>query len=213
MLQQFYFYLISAYLIGSIPTAVIISKLFFNSDVRDFGSGNSGATNTFRTYGKKAGIFVLIFDILKGVIAVKLPLIVQQFYPFPDWTFSFIQYYTLMLALAVAIGHIYPVFAGFRGGKAVATLLGVMLALDYRVALICLAIFIVEMLIFRIVSLGSMLAGIAFVFIFSCFHPLQLWGDYAFTAGIPLLLLFTHRTNLKRLFSGEEPKFGKKKEA
>jgi len=211
MINQFYFYFISAYLIGSIPTAVIISKLFFKSDVRNFGSGNSGATNTFRTYGKKAGIIVLMIDILKGVVAVKLPVIVNSFHTLPEWTFSFTQYYPLMLALAVAIGHIYPIFAGFRGGKAVATLLGVMLALDYRVALICLAIFIVEMLLLRIVSLGSIISSIAFVFIFALFHPLQLWGDYVLTAGIPLLLIFTHRTNIKRLMAGEEPKFGKKK--
>lgn len=213
MLEQFYFYLLIAYLLGSVPTAVIISKLFFKSDVRNFGSGNSGATNTFRTYGKKAGIIVLIIDILKGVLAVKLPVLIHTFHPLPEWTFSFTQYYPLMLALAVAIGHIYPIFAGFRGGKAVATLLGVMLALDYRVACICLGIFIIEMLLFRIVSLGSIIASIAFVFIFALFHPLQLWGDYVLTAGIPLLLIFTHRTNIKRLIKGEEPQFGKKKEA
>ncbi len=211
MIDSFYFYLIMAYLIGSIPTAVILSKLVFKSDVRDFGSGNSGATNTFRTYGKKAGFVVLIIDILKGVLAVKLPVIVNAFYPLPEWHFSFTQYYQLMLALAVAIGHIYPVFAQFRGGKAVATLLGVMFALDYRVALICLGVFIVEMLIFRIVSLGSMLAAIVFAFAFAYFHPLVLWGDYVLVAGIPALLIFTHRTNIKRLLHGDEPKFGKKK--
>jgi len=190
----------AAYLMGSIPSAVWIGKSFYKTDVRQFGSGNAGATNTFRVLGRKPGIAVLILDALKGFFAVWI---------FSDMTplnhkediFTMFQ---LALAVAVTIGHIFPVFANFRGGKGVATLMGVIIALHWQAALLSIAIFLVVFLLTGYVSLGSMIAGISFpfhLFIFFRPEPLPL---IHFSMIIAIVVLFTHQKNIERLLRKEE---------
>ncbi|RMG78149.1 MAG: glycerol-3-phosphate 1-O-acyltransferase, partial [Bacteroidetes bacterium] len=144
--------IVIAYLMGSIPTAVWIGKIFYGIDVREYGSGNAGATNTFRVLGKKAGIPVLIIDILKGFFAVKLS------YLFGGDILSHNQLinFQLTLGLAALLGHIFPIYVGFRGGKGIATLLGIMIAIHYQAALISFAIFTVIFIASKYVSLSSM---------------------------------------------------------
>src|SRR5882757_3697047 len=149
--------IIIAYLIGSIPTALIISKEFFGIDIRDYGSGNMGATNTFRVLGSKYGTMVMAMDIAKGIAAVSL--------------FNFISYYhhnglertnfMIGLGLAAVIGHIFPVFAGFKGGKGVATLFGMLLAVQPVIAISCVGVFLLVLFLTRYVSLSSILAALA----------------------------------------------------
>src|ERR1043165_87693 len=152
--------LLTAYLLGSVPTSVWIGKAFYNIDVREFGSGNAGATNTFRVLGKSAGIPVLIIDILKGAMAVGLA-----------WLSSFEagenEFVNLQLGLGVAalLGHIFPVFAGFRGGKGVATIVGGVVCIVPISTASALGIFLVVLFSSRIVSLSSMLAGLSFPFV------------------------------------------------
>lgn len=192
----------AAYLLGSIPTAVWVSRLFFGEDVRSRGSGNAGATNMMRNYGWKAGLLVLLIDILKGALAVFLPSLLVQNEP---------EYAGICWALAAAIGHIWPVWAGFRGGKAVATLLGAMLALSPLLAGLAVAEFALLLLISRYVSLASLITGWTFAAAYYYVsmpdgrHP---W--YIFL--LPLLLTYTHRSNIERLMLGSENRFGKKKD-
>src|SRR5688572_29100054 len=149
--------LLTAYLLGSIPTSVWIGKAFYKIDVREFGSGNAGATNTFRVLGKRAGIPVLIIDIVKGSAAVGLAW-------FSGFDFGIDEFINLQLGLGVAalLGHIFPVFAGFRGGKGVATILGIVACIVPVSCAIGLLIFLIVLLITRIVSLSSITAGFCF---------------------------------------------------
>jgi glycerol-3-phosphate acyltransferase PlsY len=150
-----------AYLIGSIPSAVWIGKAMCGIDVREYGSGNAGATNTFRVLGKKAGIPVLIVDIAKGYFALQLAQVIGNYLPGTQ------QYVNFKLALGIAalLGHIFPVFAGFRGGKGVATLLGILIGVQPVAALICTGIFIVILMLSGYVSLSSMSTALAYPFI------------------------------------------------
>src|SRR5688572_2226418 len=149
--------LLTAYLLGSIPTSVWIGKAFYNIDVREFGSGNAGATNTFRVLGRRAGIPVLVIDILKGTAAVALA-----------WASGFSteseEFVHLQLGLGVAalLGHIFPVFAGFRGGKGVATILGIVICIVPLACAIALVVFLVVLFASRIVTLASITAGLTF---------------------------------------------------
>lgn len=191
---------IAAYLIGSIPSAVWIGKYFYNTDVRQHGSGNAGATNTFRVLGRKPGIFVLAFDSLKGFFAVW---IFSDMTPL-NHTDELFTMFQLTLAVAVTLGHIFPVFAQFKGGKGVATLLGVIVALHWQAALLSIAIFMVVFLLSGYVSLGSMIAGISFpfhLFIFFRPEPLPL---IHFSMIIAIVVLFTHQKNIERLLKKEE---------
>jgi glycerol-3-phosphate acyltransferase PlsY len=189
------------YLLGSIPTAVWTSKLVYGFDIRSQGSGNAGATNTFRVLGKKAGIFVLLFDIMKGVAGTSL-----AFLPDQVWQAGSVQG-MLLLGLATVLGHIYPVFAGFKGGKGVATLLGMVLNIHPAAALICVAVFLVVFVLFHYVSAGSMVSALVF-------GSLLMTGFCgpadAATRGLALLLvalvLFTHRSNIRKLSEGRENK-------
>ncbi|WP_026463333.1 glycerol-3-phosphate 1-O-acyltransferase PlsY [Adhaeribacter aquaticus] len=197
-------FLLAAYLIGAIPTAVWVGRAFFGIDVRDYGSGNAGATNTFRVLGKKPGSFVMLFDIFKGWAATSLAnyLLLLNLIPAEN----LIQYKLIMGVLAV-LGHVFPVYVGFKGGKGVATLMGMVLAIHTPAALICLGIFIVVLLISRYVSLGSMIAAISFplLLLMPRFHPDE-----------PLLIIFgfllsamvvlTHKKNINRLLHGQESK-------
>ena len=190
----------AAYLMGSIPSAVWIGKSFYKTDVRQYGSGNAGATNTFRVLGRKPGVTVLILDALKGFFAVW---IFSDMTPInhKDDIFTMFQ---LALAVAVTIGHIFPVFANFRGGKGVATLMGVIIALHWQAALLSIAIFLIVFLLTGYVSLGSMIAGISFpfhLFIFFRPEPLPL---IHFSMIIAIVVLFTHQKNIERLLRKEE---------
>ena len=156
-----------AYLIGSIPTAVWVSKSIFGIDIRDYGSGNSGATNTFRVLGSKWGSFVMLVDVIKGVVATSLYILMPLYLSNELLRTNFM----IGLGLAAVIGHIFPIWASFRGGKGVATLLGMAIAIQPVVAVCCLAVFFVVLFLTRFVSLSSILAGISFmVFILFIFN-------------------------------------------
>lgn len=195
---------IFAYLAGSIPTAVWYGKIFHGVDVRQHGSGNAGATNSLRTLGKKAGIIVLIVDFLKGFLAVKAASL------FSAETDSILP---LIMGLAVIAGHIFPIFAQFRGGKGVATAMGVLVATFPWAALGCMVVFMIIVFATKYVSLGSILGALTF--------PIQLtfnlWNDNAnkyaigFAWLIFIILAVMHRQNIQRLLKGTESKFGAKK--
>lgn len=194
-------FLFTAYLLGSIPTSVWIGKLFFNIDVREFGSGNAGATNTFRVLGKKAGIPVLIIDILKGSAAVALSY-ATGFYPETDFFVNF----QIGLCVAALLGHIFPVFAGFRGGKGVATLLGAVICINPIACSIALVIFLIVLLTTRYVSLSSMLSGISFPVILNVFMQNDNFSLTIFSILVALILILTHRKNIIRLLNKQEAK-------
>jgi glycerol-3-phosphate acyltransferase PlsY len=191
----------AAYLMGSLPFSVWIGKGFFHTDVREHGSGNAGATNTWRVLGWKAGLPVLLLDIGKGLAATFLPFIYSSITSSPD----LLLWERVLCGTAAAAGHIYPVFAGFRGGKAVATLFGVLIGLMPVPAALSLAVFLVVFLAFRFVSLGSILAGLSLPVLvyFLTGRPVQL---ISFSLLISILVLATHRQNIKRLIRGEESK-------
>ena len=195
-------FIILAYLIGSIPTAVWVSKFFFDIDIRDYGSGNSGATNTYRVLGSKSGTLVMIDDMIKAIVAVKLAL----FLPYSFESDIYLVNMQLRLGLAAVLGHIYPIWAEFRGGKGVATLFGMVLGIQPNVALCCVGVFILVLYVTRWVSLSSILASIAFpVFILVIFNePEKLYRVFAIT--VALLVLLTHQKNITRLLKGSESK-------
>jgi glycerol-3-phosphate acyltransferase PlsY len=196
--------IIIAYLIGSIPTAVLVSKYFFGIDIRDYGSGNAGATNTFRVLGKSWGSFVMMVDILKGVIAALLYLLLP-YYLTNEWERT---NFMIGLGLAAVVGHIFPVWAGFKGGKGVATLLGMVIAIQPIVALCVLGVFSLVLYLTRFVSLSSILASIAFpLFILVVFNePEPLYRVFAIS--VALLVILTHQKNIGRLLQGNESKVG-----
>jgi glycerol-3-phosphate acyltransferase PlsY len=192
--------LVSAYLLGSIPSAVWIGKVFYNTDVREFGSGNAGATNTFRVLGKTAGIPVLTIDALKGWFAVMLPVWNLSA---PDSPVLFENFRVLCGAAAV-FGHIFPLFAGFRGGKGIATLLGVAVGMQPIAALFCIALFTIVLLLTHYVSLGSILASLFYgtfiIWIERAHHD----ATIIFAVTIPLLVILTHLKNIQRMIKGNE---------
>lgn len=193
--------IILAYLIGSIPTAVWIGKFFYNIDVREFGSGNAGATNTFRVLGQKAGIPVLVIDILKGSLAVSAAFL--STYDFVSDEFINLQ---LVLGIAALVGHIFPVFAGFRGGKGVATILGIVICILPLSCCLSLLVFIIVLFASRMVSLSSMLAGISFpFFLHFVFHNTNSILTI-FSVVVALLLIVTHRKNILRIINKQESK-------
>lgn len=203
--------IILAYLIGSIPSSVWIGKAFHNVDVREHGSKNAGATNTIRVLGLKTGIPVLIIDAFKGLFAIYLAYLIGGVHFGISNSNSLINY-QIALGIAAFIGHVLPVFAGFRGGKGIATLTGVSIALFPFTFLVILGIFIIVFISTRYVSLGSILCSIAFpfvaVFIFNVSTPSLI----VFTIVIAIFVPYTHRSNIKRLLKGEESKLKFKKE-
>lgn len=196
------------YLIGSIPTAVWYGKVFYNIDVRNLGSGNAGATNSLRVLGKKAGAIVFLIDFLKGLIAYKLSeVIMPEASSLIDYPLGF------FMGFAAIIGHIFPIYAGFRGGKGVATALGVISAAFPMAALISFLVFVIVVYLTRYVSLGSMLGAVAFPlqFVFKIWET-DLQNEYLiFGSIVSLILILTHRQNIKKLLNGTENKFGAKK--
>lgn len=206
--------LILAYLFGSIPTAVWIGKAFYGVDVREYGSGNAGATNTFRVLGKKAGIPVMLIDILKGFTATNLAFFIGA--STTGGPHSNLVSYQLALGIAAVMGHLFPVFAGFRGGKGIATLFGMVLAVNLHAALLCIVVFIIVLLITRYVSLSSILGGFTYLIGVAFFY--NKYTDnlvVIFGMCICLLILVTHQKNIERLLKGTESKVNlfKKKEA
>ena len=194
-----------AYVLGSIPTAIWYGKAVYGIDVREHGSGNPGATNTFRVLGKRAGIVVMLADIFKGMLATSIAVILLRFNLIEE---QYLVIAKLILGVVAVTGHIFPLFLNFKGGKGVATLLGMMIAIHYEVALLCIAVFILTLLISKYVSLASIVSALAFPS-FLLFVP-------RFKDGEPLLIIFsfflfivivwTHNKNIKRIAQGEENK-------
>lgn len=193
--------LVSAYLIGSIPTAVWWGKRFYGIDVREFGSGNAGATNTFRVLGKKAGIPVLIIDIVKGLLATSLAFL-------SPYVFDSNQFVNLELGLGIAalVGHIFPVFAGFRGGKGVATILGVVICLTPFTSLLVLFVFLSVLIVSKYVSLSSMIAGVSFPLILNLVLKNTNETLMTFSIFVAVMLIVTHKKNITRLWKRQESK-------
>jgi glycerol-3-phosphate acyltransferase PlsY len=191
----------AAYLLGSIPTAVWIGKAMYNIDVREFGSGNAGATNTFRVLGKKAGIPVLIIDILKGSLAVALAYMSGFEVQSPE----FINL-ELGLGVAALMGHIFPVFAGFRGGKGVATILGIVICIVPVSCALSLCVFLVVLFSTRIVSLSSMIGGVTFPIFLNLVMGNSNPILTVFSIVVATLLIITHRKNILRLLKKQESK-------
>lgn len=195
--------LILAYLLGSIPTAVLVGKVFFKIDIRTVGSGNAGATNTIRTFGLKAGIPVLLFDVFKAVVAVNL----SRWLNNPDFSANQEVIYKILLGTVAVMGHVFPVFASFRGGKGVASLVGVILALFPKSFLIILICFTVIMILTRIVSLSSIISALVFPFVVIFIFNETRLPLILLSIGIAIFIPYTHRENIKRLFAGTEKKF------
>lgn len=193
---------VGAYLLGSIPTSVWYGIGYFGMDVRQHGSGNAGATNTFRILGKRAGTIVMLIDILKGWTATCLALLL---YYFNEIGADQLLTYKIIFGLVAIVGHIFPVFVKFKGGKGVATLLGMVLAVHGELALVCIAIFIFTLLTSQFVSLSSMLATLAFpVFSLLGFfgHPDPLLVTFGFVMFF--LVVISHQKNIGRLLKGNE---------
>ena len=192
--------IIIAYLIGSIPTALLISKKYFGIDIRDYGSGNLGATNTFRVLGSKYGTVVMVFDILKGMAAVSL-------YTFlPHYLSNELDRTNFMigLGLAAVIGHIFPVFANFKGGKGVATLFGMILTVQPVVAISCVGVFLLVLYLTRYVSLSSILGALMLPV-----SVLWIWNEHEimyriFALLVACLVIITHQKNIGKLLRGVE---------
>jgi glycerol-3-phosphate acyltransferase PlsY len=192
--------IITAYLIGSIPTALLISRKYFGIDIREYGSGNMGATNAFRILGSKFGTIIMVLDVLKGMLAVGL------FYLLPFYVSNEFERTNFMIALGLSavIGHIFPVFADFKGGKGVATILGMLLAIQPFVALTCIGVFLVVLFLTRYVSLSSILGAIMLPI---C--VLWIWNEDELTYRIFAILvaamvIITHQKNINRIIKGAE---------
>lgn len=192
--------IVLAYFIGSIPTALLISKSFFGVDIREYGSGNMGATNTFRVLGPKYGTVVMLCDILKGMTAVALYNFLPH-YLHDEWDRTNLM---VGLGLAAVLGHIFPIFAQFKGGKGVATLFGMILAVQPVIAISCVGVFLLVLFLTRYVSLSSILAGLALPV---C--VLWIWNDDVtiyriFAVLVAALIILTHQKNIIKILRGSE---------
>lgn len=197
--------LLLAYLLGSMPTAVWFGKALHGIDVREHGSGNPGATNTFRVLGKRAGTIVMLGDVIKGMAATSLAVILLNMEFIEEQN---LVTFKLIMGVVAVIGHIFSVFLNFKGGKGVATLLGMMIAIHYEVALLCIVIFLITLIISKYVSLSSIIGALSF--------PALLLLVPRFKTNEPLLVIFgfflfviivwTHHKNIRRMMEGEENK-------
>ncbi len=192
-----------AYLIGSVPSAVWIGKIFHGIDVREHGSGNAGATNVIRVLGYKSGIPVLLLDVFKGWAAVQL----SFFFPEGIFSSDTLVYVRIGLALAAVIGHIFPVYVGFRGGKGVGTIAGAAIALYPLALLVIFLVFILVLLISHYVSLSSILASIVFPFAVVFLTEEQNPGLIGLSVLVAVFIPLTHRKNIQRLIQGKENSF------
>lgn len=192
--------IILAYLLGSVPSSVWLGRGLKGIDLRDHGSGNAGATNAFRVLGNPIGIVVLVLDMMKGFLAVNLSHLQEEIIPGSEvW-----MIFRIGLGLVAVTGHIFPLFAGFKGGKGVATIAGVGLALHPYAALAAMGVYLVVFLIFKLSALGSISAVLSYpIWMIPVFH-----ADYKalwiFAVFVPILTLFTHRSNIRRLIQKEE---------
>lgn len=192
MVMQIILFIVIAYLIGSISPALLVGKIFYNTDIRTMGSGNLGTTNTFRCLGKKAGVLVFVLDISKGIIATMLPSLVL----------GRVEYLSIFGAFAM-IGHVYPIFANFKGGKAVATGSGVFIFLYPTLSLILVAIFFSTLFITGYVSLGSILICLTSIVYLSIFESgIDKW----IMIVMCIFVIYMHKSNIKRLLNGTENK-------
>lgn len=201
---------IIAYLIGSVNFSVILSKKMAGFDVREKGSGNAGTTNMLRSVGKKAAALTLLCDVLKGVVAILIAM-------FIGWAFK-VENQSLLVqiaGIAVVIGHTFPIFFGFKGGKGVATSLGILIMSNWQIGLICLVFGIVLIALTRMVSLGSCAAAVLFpvltLFITDNYIVSQGSGYFIYSVILAIIVLFNHRSNIKRILSGTENKISFKK--
>jgi glycerol-3-phosphate acyltransferase PlsY len=195
---------IIAYLFGSIPTAVWLGKAWYGIDVREHGSKNAGATNTFRVLGKKPGRIVLLIDVMKGALATLIPVIISHVYLHLEVD-ALVEIQLLAATFAVT-GHVFPIFAQFRGGKGVATSLGVIIGLQPIAALICLMIFLFVFISSKFVSLGAICASVAFPLVVRFILKEESQLLVGFSILLSGLVIFAHRKNIGRLLKGEENK-------
>lgn len=195
---------IVAYLLGSIPSAVWIGKYYYGVDIREHGSHNAGTTNMLRVLGRRAALPVFAIDFLKGFVAVTLSNLIAYD---PEIQTDFIFNVKILLVVAAVLGHIFPLFAGFRGGKGVATLAGAVTGVYPPAILLCLAVWVVTLMITHYVSLSSMLAGVMFpIFILISPRTNHSVSLVVFSICVAVLLVITHRKNIKRLREGTESK-------
>ncbi len=205
--------IIAAYLIGSISPSIILSKALYGSDIRSSGSGNAGTTNMLRTHGKKVAIFTLLCDILKGVIPVLLANLAIRFWgdSLADYIASSLPYIAGFFAV---LGHNFPIFFGFKGGKGVATTLGVVLTVNWQLGLIVMVVALAIMAATRYVSLGSCIGALVFPIMYLVTSLMSGTFDaisMVFSAALGLLIILRHHSNIKRLLNGTENKLGAKK--
>jgi len=193
---------ILAYLLGSIPTSVWISKSIFDIDIRNYGSGNAGATNTYRVLGSKWGTIVMVVDVAKGVIATSLWVLIPSYLQDELARTNFM----IALGLFAVLGHIFPIWANFKGGKGVATLLGMALAIQPAVAFSCIIVFLITLFLTRFVSLSSMIAGVAFMILILFIYHEKETSYRIFAIVVALMVIMTHQKNIGRLLKGTENK-------
>ena len=196
---------ILAYFIGSISFSVIFSRKFAGFDVREKGSGNAGSTNVLRTVGKKAALLTLLCDVLKGVVAIIFAIIASKIWKEVD-----VQILKYLAGFFVILGHTFPIFFEFRGGKGVATALGVLITLNWKIGLICLIFALIIMAFTKIVSIGSILAAVLYPILTIFMSGAKFWC-VVISILIGLLVIFNHRSNIKRIKDGTENKLSFKK--
>lgn len=208
--------LIMAYLIGSINFSIILSKKMAGFDVREKGSGNAGTTNMLRTVGKKAALITLICDILKGVVPVLLAVLIGNIANHFGAGVK-VEYLAQIAGIFAIIGHTFPIYFGFKGGKGVATSLGLVLIINWQIGLICLVFALLIMAVTRMVSLGSIATAVLFpvliIFGVGSEHNIVAGNYIIFSLILALIVIFNHRTNIKRILSGTENKLSFKKQS
>ena len=190
-MMEYVLFAIIAYLLGSIPSALLVGKIGFNKDIREHGSGNLGATNAFRVLGMKAGIIVTLSDILKGTVATVIPILFDA------------SVHPLLIGLFAVIGHTYPIFAKFKGGKAVATSSGIILGSFPLLFVIMVTTFLLSLYLSKYVSLSSIITGVVTIIISLFYKDIVLIAIISF---LTLFVIYRHKENLKRIKNGTEPK-------
>ena len=205
-------FVLLSYLTGAFPSAVWVGKTFYNIDVREYGSGNAGATNAFRVLGKGAGIPVLFMDVFKGWLAVNYVSFLSNSLVLEQGSPEIYFETQLAFGISAVIGHLFPIYTGFRGGKGIATMLGLLIGLHPEAALYSFLVFVLIFLMKKYVSLASIIASFTFpifiILVLGSINPsLNLFAIF-----VPILSLITHQKNIERLIRGEETKikFGKK---
>lgn len=200
--MEYILYILAAYLLGSIPTAVWIGKAKYGIDVREHGSKNAGATNTFRVLGKNAGTIVLLIDVVKGVLAVLLPFILG----YAAWGSDALIHIQLLTGIIAVLGHVFPVFANFKGGKGVATSLGIIIGIHPLAAALCLGIFLVVFILSNYVSLGAIVAAFSFPWLVHFLFLNENLYLMIFSIVLSVAVIATHHKNINRILKGEENK-------